>query len=306
MRLGVLWNRASTGNRGRPAPVLPPGATLVETEAAADCRPALERLRADGAEAIVIDGGDGTVRATVTHLDAVFGAHAPPLGILANGNTNLVARRLGAISGATGLARLVGMTSREAEAQSRPCPALSIAFADGRPSERGFIAGWGAYAEATRIGADEIAARPRAQIAGAAFAVLRRALAGAESAALRQGIDCDFRAAGYPAIGGRRFLGILTTLPGPLLWPVDPFWGGSAGPIRWLDISAPPRRLALAAPLAAVGRPMRWMEDAGYRSGRSARIELALSGEIVIDGERFACRGDATVTADAMVRILRC
>jgi hypothetical protein len=304
MRLGVLRNRTSSGNRGRQGAPLPPGTAAVETDGRAECRPALERLRAAGAEAIVIDGGDGTVRAAVTHLPAVFGAEVPPIAILPNGNTNLVARRLGAVRGAQGLARLAGMTPAEARARSRACPALRMDFADGRHAERGFIAGWAAYAEATRIGAEEIGARHGAQIAGAVLAVLRRTLAGPERAALRRGIACEFRAEGHPAVRGRRFLGMVTTLPGPLIWPVDPFWGGGAGPVRWLDITAPPRRLALAAPLAALGRPMRWMERAGYRSGRSGRIELALSGGIVIDGERLDCSGRAVITADHPVRIL--
>lgn len=314
MRLGVLRNRACTGNRGRPAPALPPDAALAETDTVADCRPALERLRAAGAEVVVVDGGDGTVRAAVTHLAAVFGAAAPPLAILANGNTNLVGRRLGAVGDAGGLARLARMTPAEAAAVARPWPALGIAFADGRPAERGFIAGWAAYAEATRIGTEEIGARSGAQVAGAVLAVLRRTLAGPERATLRAGIACDFRAEGSPQVPGPRFLGVATTLPAPLFWPLDPFWGddaggpsgGGAAPIRWLDVSAPPRRLALAAPLVAMGRPMRWMERAGYRSGRSRWIELGLSGEIVVDGERFACSDGAIITADDPVRFLRC
>ena len=304
MRLGVLRNRNSTGNRGRPPPQLPPGSVLVETDSAVECRPALERLRAAGTEAVVVDGGDGTVRAAVSDLQRVFRAEAPLLAILANGNTNLVARRIGALRGAPGLVRLAGMTPDEARARSRPCPALRIAFADGRPSERGFIAGWGAYAEATRIGAEEIAARRRTQVTGAALALLRRTISGPQSQALRQGVTCDFRAEGLPPTGGRRFLGIVTTLPGPLMWPLDPFWGEGEGSIRWLDICAPPPRLAIAAPFVAIGRPMRWMEDAGYRSGRAGKLELALDGEIVVDGERLVCAGGASITAESTFRFV--
>jgi hypothetical protein len=304
MRLGVLRNRNSTGNRGRPAPPLPPGTVLVETDSAADCRPALDRLHASGTEAVVVDGGDGTVRAVVSHLGRVFGAEAPLLAILASGNTNLVARRMGALRGAARLARLAGMAREEAWAQSRPCPALRIAFADGRPAERGFIAGWGAYAEATRIGAEEIATRRTPQVAGAVVVLLRRSLAGPESEVLRQGVACDFRAEGCPDAGGRRFLGIVTTLSGPLMWPLDPFWGDGEGAIRWLDICAPPPRLAIAAPFVAIGRPLRWMARAGYRSGRGGRVELALDGEIVVDGERLVCGGGACITAESTFRFV--
>jgi len=66
---------------------------------------------------------------------------------------------------------------------------------------------------------------------------------------------------------------------------LEPFWGPGAEPLRWLDVTAPPRRLTLAAPLVAFGRPARWMTRAGYRSGRSARLELTLEGALVVDGE---------------------
>jgi len=304
MRLGVLRNPTSTGNRGRLAPMLPPGTALVETIEASESRAALDRLRKAGAEAVVVDGGDGTVRAAVTALFEVFPGDRPSLAILANGNTNLIGRRLGALGGAPSLARLARMSAADGAALSRSCPVLHLSFADGRPCERGFIAGWAAYAEATRIAAEEMKRRHRAQIFGAILAILRRSLSRAEGPALRRGVSCAFNAEGHNTTLARRFLGIVTTLPGPLLWPLDPFWGTGTGPIRWLDVTAPPRRLALAAPLAALGWPMAWMGDAGYRSGLSGRIELGLPGDIVIDGERIR-GGDVLITAHETVSVIR-
>lgn len=296
MRLGMLRNPESTGNRGRPPAPLPPGAILETTEAPADCAAALRRLREAGAEAIVIDGGDGTVRAAATAVEAAFGEDAPPLGILARGNSNLIARRLGAVRGAAGLARLAAMTAEAARALSRPAPALRLAFAaDGRV-ELGFIAGWGVYAAGRRIGAEEIAVRHRAQIAAAVLAVARRSFVGPEAARLRAGVPCRLSIDGDPATEAPRFAGVITTLPGRLLGPLDPFWGGGEGPIRWTDVAAPPRRLALALPFALTGRPMRWMKAAGYRSGRARRLDLRLGGELVVDGEVVAGPEGASVS----------
>jgi len=312
MRLGLLRNPASTGNRGRPAPALPPGAVMAETARDGGAGGALVRLREAGAQAIVIDGGDGTLAAALTAFSAAFGSAWPPVAILAHGNTNLVARRLGAIVPAD-LHRLAEIAP--GRAAMRAAPVLWIDAAGGGAPRRGFIAGWGAYAAATRIAAEEIAARHDRQVAGAMLATLRRSLWGTEGAALRAGIarrispegGAEIAPEGGAEIAGQGFLGIVTVLPGRLLGPLAPFWGEGGGALRWLDIAAPPRRLALAAPLVALGRPMRWMERAGYRSGRARRIALSLDGPMILDGEPIPPDpgGGWTLSADECVRVLR-
>jgi len=278
---------------------------MVEPGSPEETATALGTLKAAGAEVVVVDGGDGTVRAVLSHLGRVFDA-PPPIAIMANGNSNLIARRLGGVGQGDGLARLAALTPAGAAAHLRAAPVLRIDFADGRPSERGFIAGWGAYAEGTRIATREIAARHGAQIVRAVAATLRRTLIGPEAGMLRRGVPCDFRADGHEAVEGPRFLGIATTLPGPLIAGLSPFWGDGSGALRWLDISAPPRRLALAAPFVALGRPMGWMGRAGYRSGRTGRIDLVLTGDLVMDGEAVASGTGlgVTMTANECVSIV--
>ena len=97
----------------------------------------------------------------------------------------------------------------------------------------------------------------------------------------------------------------MTTLPARLMGPLDPFWGIGEEPIRWSDAAAPPHRLGLALPFALMGRPRRWMAAAGYQSGRARRIELALTGELVVDGDVLATGDGATITVTtATIRIL--
>lgn len=307
MRLGILRNPASTGNLGRPAPALPAEAVLAETAGPRDCADALATLGEARPDLILIDGGDGTVRDAISRFPAVFGGEWPPVAVMAHGNTNLVARRMGAVA-PEDLPRLAAMSASELAPRLRPTRVLRIDI-PGRPVLHGFIAGWGAYATATRIARDETAARHGAQVAVAAAATLRRALVGAEAARLRRGIACTCRPAGYPEAVGRRFLGIATSLPRRLIGPVSPFWGDGEGHVRWLDVLAPPRRLALAAPLVALGRPTAAMRRDGYLSGRSPRLELALGpgeGDLVLDGESIHGEGGltATITADEVVRWL--
>lgn len=305
IRLALLRNPASTGNLGRPPPELPPGAMMAETAGPQDCGAALAELAASRPDLLIIDGGDGTVRDAISALPSVFAGDWPALGVLARGNTNLVARRLGGLRPAD-LSQLASMGTAELAARLSPAPVLHLDI--GGAAHRGFIAGWGAYATATRIGRDEIAARHGAQIARAVLATARRALIGAEAARLRQGVAAGFRAEGHDEISGRRFLGTVTTLPGRLIGPLAPFRKRGAGPLRWLDILAPPRRLALAAPLVALGHPTRAMQET-YRSGRTTRLDLTLApdaGGIVLDGEEIANEGglSATMTANEIARWL--
>ncbi len=307
MRLGILRNPASTGNLGRPALALPAEAVLAETAGPRDCAEALARLHARGVDLVVVDGGDGTVRDAISRFPAIFGPDWPPVAVLANGNTNLVARRMGALR-PEDLPRLAILRPADLSQHLRPAPVLRIDIPD-RGTLRGFIAGWGAYATATRIGHEEIAARHGAQVAGAVLATLRRALVGGEAAALRRGVAGTLSADGHPVAEGRRFIGIATTLPGRLIGPLQPFWGDGEGAVRWLDILAPPRGLALAAPLVAIGRPTGAMRRGGYHSGRSPHVSLTLapgSGGIVLDGETVPGDGGltATITAGESVRWL--
>jgi len=152
---------------------------------------------------------------------------------------------------------------------------------------RGFILGWGAYAEGTRIAREEIQTRGTGQVALAVLSVLRRALIGAGGRVLRQGIGAPLAPDGAAARPGNSLIGLATTLQRPLVAGLDPFWGEGDQPIRWLDVPAPAPRLALAAPFLAFGRPLTWMHKRGYQSGRSHRIEVMLRHPFVMDGEAF-------------------
>jgi len=308
MRLAILRNPVSTGNLERADPAIPAGAWLEAPDRPKDVLPALERLLAASPDLLVIDGGDGTVRAVVEALPGVFGQAMPPLAILAHGNTNLIARRLGLLDGPDTLARLAVAEAADLLPALHPAPVLRLDFEDGR-TRRGFIAGWGAYTAGTRIGRDEIAARHGQQVRLAVMATIWRALTGAGTPSLRDGVPGRLLVDGRARPGERRFVGVVTTLSGPLIGPFAPFWGEGNGPLRWLDIAAPARRLAAAAPLVVAGRPARWMRRAGYGAGRAVRLDLELdagSTPITVDGAEIGGDGPmrVTITADECVRVL--
>ncbi|MEM6439133.1 MAG: diacylglycerol kinase family protein [Pseudomonadota bacterium] len=299
--IGVLRNPRSTLNLRAPPPPAPPGTLVRVAERRGAAEAALAELLAARPDAIAVDGGDGTVGDVLSHLPELAGGAPPPVAILPRGNTNLIARAAGGWPGADGLWDLRAALAAGA-ARPVPRPVLELRR-DGAPVRRGMILGWGAYAEATRIARDEIEARGGGQVALAILRTLRRALAGPEAARLRAGVAADLAVDGAPAASCPRLLGVVTAIQGRLLRGLEPFWGAGAGPLRWLDVAAPGRRLALAAPFAAIGRPRPWMQRAGYRSGRAARLDIDLATPFVLDGEQTDPPADGRLSLSATTRI---
>lgn len=288
IRVGLLRNPSSTGNRAR-AFVPPPSDVLcIDVHEIPALPEALARMKAAGVGVLAIDGGDGTVREAMTRAPDVFGTDLPRIAILPHGNANLVARSAGSLNGPAALARLAGMARAGVVPAGRQVTMLHVDFPGSAKSPmRGFIIGWGLYETGTRIAVEEIATRGSRQVVGAFLTTLRRALAGAEARAIRQGVAATIAIDDRAQPQGRRLIGIATTLPGKLMAGLSPFWGAGDGALRWLDVDAPGYRLALATPFAAFGAPRRWMLENGYRSGRAERLDMRLGGDFVLDGETF-------------------
>lgn len=100
--VALLSNPRSTGNRG----MLPsirafcagrPDVFHYEVEHVSQIAEALESIARVRPRVLVVNGGDGTVQATLTELynGGQFGREPPPVAVLPNGKTNLIALDLG-------------------------------------------------------------------------------------------------------------------------------------------------------------------------------------------------------------------
>ena len=308
--VALVRNPNSTRNlrsaSGAPDPV-PAAVRLIDCRTFDELSGGLAAAHSAGAEVILIDGGDGTVREVLSRLPEIWGATLPRVGILPRGNTNLIAREVGALDPPDAVAEVLRRLDTGPPLTLRRRALLRLDYPAGEhPTLRGFILGWGAYAAGTRIAREEIAARGPGQVTLAVLSTLRRALIGAERRALRRGVATGLSIDGAPMTGAARLIGLATTLQRSLVAGMNPFWGEGPGPIRWLDVPAPGHRLALAAPFLALGRPRRWMTRAGYASGRAARIELSLDTPFVMDGETFppGRSGPMTLTASEEIAFI--
>lgn len=299
IRVGVIANPLSRRNRGggfRAVMESFPHLPRAEPRTVGELAEALTEFRRREVGVIAVSGGDGTIREILTALPAAYGDRAPPdLALLPAGKINLAARVVGSAGG--GLGRLVE-AARGGRLARVEWPVLDVQWRDDPARRvRGFLFGAAGFAEGTRLAYSHV---HRAGVNNAAAVALSIAattvstLIGRQRRALMAGEDMRVGVDGGPARGGRRFLILATTLD-RLVFGLTPFWGPAEetgpetgqGPLRWLDIAAPPHRLMAAVLPVLRGRPRRWMRVSGYASGRAGALTVELSRPFVVDGELF-------------------
>lgn len=276
MRIGLIRNPLSRLNATKVRPALP--LPTAEPRSLDELRRALAGFRAEGTQVVAVDGGDGTVREVVTALVELD--WRPRLAILPSGKINLIARDVGFVRPrADHLARLAG-----GPVQVRRRRLLRLDHAGG--ATFGMLLGGAGFRLAWEMANRHLHPRglvSRAAVAAAVAASLARAAGGGPFAA---GEPMRVRLDDGAPVPGNRFLLLATTLD-RLMMGLWPFWGAGDGGLRLLEVDAPPRRLWAALPALARGRPAPWMEAAGYRGARARRVEIALSGPVILDGEPY-------------------
>jgi len=298
MRAGVIVNPGSTRNLTRPLKV-PEGIAAVAPQTPEALAEALRDFAAAGIDAIVVVGGDGTVRELMSALPEAWTGALPPLALVHSGNSNVIAGDLGGIAHeGTALARLLGALADDRPLRQTRRRPLEVRWPDkSRSAMRGMVIGAGAFERATHYARSRMMARGvrhRALIAGALATALLQAARGvspwADGAHMRLTRDGD------EADSGARFL-LLATALDQLTMGIWPFWDQESGPdagMRFLDVDARPPGFARAIWPMLRGRPTAAMRRSGaYRSGRAQRLWLQLDdGALIIDGESFAPDGN--------------
>jgi hypothetical protein len=291
-RIGLITNPMSRSLRegrfglGAQAEGLPRAAPATRAE----LRTALAGFAAEGVDLLAVQGGDGTLREVLTALPAAFGDHPPDISVLATGKTNLAARVLGTPGpGEAALGRLREAAGR-GTLRRRLLPVLEVARPglDGAEPLRGLLFGAGAFTEAKLLAERALHRRgihDRLAVLLALAGITRRAVWQSDHP-LRTGAPMTVAPDGLAPHDGHRFLVMATSLD-RLMLGLWPFWGEGRGPVRWLDVAAPPKRLLSALWAARQGRPRPWMPGAGYRSGRAERLAIHLRTGFVLDGEVF-------------------
>lgn len=312
--IGIISNPASGHNRDH-FPTLRreldrcPGALHRVTGSADEVAAVLEEFAAADVGLLVINGGDGTASNILGQLLEHGPFARPPLiTLLPSGTANMNAGDVG-VRGS--LKRAVGSFRRWAEDPARPAERLvrhlmRVTLDDDATPHYGMFLGAGAVVHGTEYAHREIHARGLRDDFSLFLGTLRTAwgvVRGEEAftAPTRLGLTLDDRAAGE----ADTLILAVSTLE-RLAFGMRPFWGRGPGPLRVTRIEQHaacflPTFLSIIA-----GRPSR-RARAGthYHSDNARMLELALAGQLNLDGELLTVRRHARVAASPPLVFLR-
>ncbi|WP_300574696.1 diacylglycerol kinase family protein [Phenylobacterium sp.] len=300
-KIGVIRNPRSHANRGQTS-APPAGVLWGEPETPQALAEDLRRFAQAGVELVVVDGGDGTLREVLSALPVAFDAAAPILAVLPSGKTNVLALDLGVRPGWTLEAALARAAHEPMSLKTRRPLTLTWAGSE-QAGLAGFIFGLGAFVRATqmsqsvhRMGAFHSLA-VALTVVGAAFG----ALFGRDGDVWRQGVRAGLAIDGGEATVAARFVVLATSLK-RLPLGLRPFGPPQDG-LKVLEVTAPPRRLALALPAVLMGRAETWLRRHGYRRSLAERVVITSPAPVVVDGEVFP-GGQIAIGLGAPVRFL--
>ena len=286
MRIGVVRNPKSHGNRVHPPGPPPEGVRLVEPFGREALKTALDDFARDGLDLLIIDGGDGTVRDVISLLPHTFGEDLPMLAVLPSGKTNVLAIDLGTPDDWRLEEALIAAQRSEPTIKSRP--PLRVSWADGhRPCLQGFFFGVGAPVKATNLAqkAHKVGVFHNLAVGLTILSAALGALFGGARDEWREGVPAKLVLDGESQPDGERFAVVATALK-RLPFGLKPFGAPREG-LKLLDVDAPPRRLFKALPMVLSGKVVPALEGMGYRRRDPRVVNLEGGAPFVLDGEVF-------------------
>ena len=297
MRVGILNNPLSGRNKRKPnlfQGVLAqhPEVAKAEIHTPTDILEALKIFSQEQVECVVVNGGDGTIQAT---MGALFHHHPfesmPSLALLPAGTANLMA-------GDVGLGKFESKTLKQflAEAQSshpkivtETRPILRIRFPEEREPLHGMFFGAGAIYHGTQLGLQTKQSIGRLGEWGAGLILLKFLFALATGS--RKGLNpISARvAAGEKSSTEEEYLVLLVTTLDRLFLGMKPFWSNNLGPLRYTSLRVPYRHLWRVLPSVLRGKSHQLASlHHGYRSDNFFEIHLSFDSGFVLDGEVYA------------------
>jgi diacylglycerol kinase (ATP) len=296
-RVGILSNARSRRNQtAMPAiEALLKGEPKIHHRAFKDIEAlprCLQELAQAGIEHLIINGGDGTVQATIGEMfrGTPF-REIPRISLVGGGMTNVIAHDVGSPAAPVdAIRRILEGLRAEAPGEVLQRHAMTMKHGNHNRIEYGFLSGAVGFYQGTmlsrrdmhRVGfRQSVAAK-----AGIIWSVVRLLLHGEGQRSGLQGERVAIGLDGQPPQEAPYFLILATTLE-RLLPGVMPFWGHERGAIKLTTVASPPKRFGLAAMPMVRGRPRPWMHRAGYASTRADHVTLRLSSPVVLDGEIF-------------------
>lgn len=319
MKIGIISNPLSERNKGRgsrldaavagEADVLHESLTSMD-----DLRPILQSFAAREVGTVIVDGGDGTVQATLGALleDSAFET-PPDLALLPSGMTNVIAKDVG-LSGRPGPAvaalirRIRSDEGTAVRADHRHV--MRMTHAPDRPALYGMFFATGAVyraIEVCRRTMHPLGIKSSAAV-GLTLAglVARRMLFRKKEDEVYRGDEMSIRWDQGDVDAGTNLLVLASTLA-KLTLGSAPFWGEEPGDVRVSLVSFPPKRFVRSVLPFLKGGPRERLPETSYRSRNASVVTFDMACPFTLDGELFDPVPGVPVTLEAAgpVRFVR-
>ena len=294
MSIGVLHNPLSGRNKRQPllfqaVYARHPEVQLAEVTTPADIMRAMEKFSHNQVNLVVVNGGDGTIQATI---DALFNfrhfSEMPLLAIIPAGTANMIAGDVGLGKYEKGtLERLLSwMTPSSYAIDIVNRPILRIRLPSQQRPIHGMFFGAGAIYHGTKMGRETKQTIGRLGEWGAGLILAKFLLALATGS--RKGLQpvTVGVSTGESTTKHEEYLVLLVTTLERLFLGMKPFWSTTSGPLRFTSVKVPFRYLWRVLPSLLRGKahPLA-TTDHGYVSENLSEIRLVLNSGFVLDGE---------------------
>lgn len=297
MRVGILHNPLSGRNKRKPnlfqeVFAQHPEAVTAEIRSPSEILQVLKTFSQSQVDCVVVNGGDGTIQAT---MGALFHhqpfASMPSLAVLPAGTANLIA-------GDVGLGKFEPNVLNQFLAEARSAipkfiietrPILRIRFPEEREPLHGMFFGAGAIYHGTQMGLQTKQSIGRLGEWGAGLIMLKFLLALATGS--RKGLN-PIRVrivAEETAPVQDEYLVLMVTTLNRLFLGMNPFWGNKPGSLRYTSLRVPYRHLWRVLPTLLRGTAHSLAIDThGYVSDNLSELRLSFDSGFVLDGEVYA------------------
>ena len=287
LRIGIISNRRAHRNllADRMVPEIGASMQWASPRTPDELALALARFAWARIDALVIDGGDGTVRDVLSAAATAYPDALPRVSIVPSGKTNALALDLGIPTDWT----IEDAVAAIAAGRQRVRTPIEIRRPDAPDSVlRGFLFGAGAFVRATAMAqqAHGFGLFRGVAVGASLAAAVGQSLFGGEGNSWRTGEPVGIDFDDGPFISGPVYTVMASTL-NRLPLGLKPF-GRTRGGLKLLRVEAQPRHLwAAIGPLLA-GSQAPWLARSGYHHGDAERFTLTLEQDFILDGEAFA------------------